>query len=326
VAELASVVDAHGAPADRMLEHARIPLSVRENLLEFVPGRCVWTFVGEISRRGGPPDFLVRMACLGEWRRARWVPPLAHAATLGDALRRMCVGWVREIPMVRMGLTVSGPAAWFWRLRVPDVRGWDGNEAAEQYTLSYMLEVVRAAAGPEWRPAAVQLESSPFGWGASSPALTGVKKRYGQPLLAVAIPLPLLALPISIEPLCGPGPPGEPAGEDFESSLRQALRTFMVGGLPGQGVVAETLGMSGRTLRRRLGEERISWRSVVQDVKFSRAAERLLEGRTSVHEVAEELGFSDAAHFTRFFRARTGVAPSRWKAHVELAQEAAGLT
>jgi AraC-like DNA-binding protein len=216
-----------------------------------------------------------------------------------------------------MGLSVWGTVACFWRLRVPDVRGWDGNEPAEQYTLSHMLEVVRAVAGPEWQPPAVGLESPPSGWGASNADLRGVRKLYGQRLLAMTFPTSLLALPISIKPPLGSVRAGEPAGEDFESSLRQVLRTVNVGGLPGQEIIAESLGMSRRNLRRRLAEEGTSWRSVVQDVKFAKACERLLEGRNSIRELAEELGFSDSANFTRFFRGRTGFAPSQWREYVE---------
>jgi AraC-like DNA-binding protein len=133
----------------------------------------------------------------------------------------------------------------------------------------------------------------------------------------MAVPTSLLALPISIKPQRGPVRGNEPAGEDFESSLRQVLQTSTVGGLPGQETVAESLGMSRRSLRRRLAGEGTSWRSVVQDVKFAKACERLLEGRNSVRELAGELGFSDSANFTRFFRGRTGFAPSQWREYVE---------
>ena len=314
MAGIADMVDARGASADRMLEHARIPLSVREDPLGFVPARCVWTFVDEVARREGPRDFLFEVARSGQWRSARWVPPLAHAVTLGDALRRMCVSWVREIPMVRMGLTVNGPAVCFWRERIPDVSGWEGNEPAEQYTLSYMLRVIRAAAGPKWRPDRLRLESSPRGWGAASPALTGIRKQYNRRRLAVSFPTQLLALPISIRPMSESSPAGVPVAKDFQSSLRQVLRTSLAGGLPNQDFIADILGISRRSLRRRLMEEDTSWRSVVLDVKFERANERLLQGRTSVVEISQELGYSDAAHFTRFFKHRTDVAPSRWRA------------
>jgi hypothetical protein len=74
VAEIADVLDVHGASADPMLEHARIPLSVREERSGFVPGHCVWTFAAEIYERGGPRDFLFGMASASEWRRSAWVP------------------------------------------------------------------------------------------------------------------------------------------------------------------------------------------------------------------------------------------------------------
>ena len=222
--------------------------------------------------------------------------------------------------MNRMGLTVNESGAWFWRRRTTEVRGWVGNEPAEQYCLSYMLEVIRAAAGPQWQPTSLTLETSTSGWGAASPALDGVRKRYLGPQLAVAFPRRLLALPLSIQPLLDNAPAGEPAAGDFHGSLRQVLRASMAGGLPDQNDIAERLGTSGRSLRRRLAEEGHTWRSVVSDVKFARADEQL-KRHVSVHEVGEELGYSDPAHFTRFFEARTGIAPTRWREHVEHAQE-----
>lgn len=118
---------------------------------------------------------------------------------------------------------------------------------------------------------------------------------------------------------------GEPAGEDLESSLRQALRTLICGGLPSQDVVGEILGTSGRSLRRRLTEEGTTWRAMVEDVKLGKAPELLQPGNASVWQVAQELGYSDPAHFTRFFRRRAGVTPSRWQSHLEHARDLARI-
>ena len=43
------------------------------------------------------------------------------------------------------------------------------------------------------------------------------------------------------------------------------------------------------------------------------AVERLQERPTTVREIAEELGYTSAAHFTRFFRTRAGVPPSAYR-------------
>ena len=56
-----------------------------------------------------------------------------------------------------------------------------------------------------------------------------------------------------------------------------------------------------------------------QDLLFSRAVERLKEGRHAVREVAEELGYSNAEHFSRFFRSRAGVPPSAYREEIERA-------
>jgi AraC-like DNA-binding protein len=320
VANIAEAMDVSGASTNRLLETSGISPSIRENRLGFVPGRCVWVFVDEYLQSDGPRDFLFEMARLSNWRRARWATGMTHCVTLGDALRRMGSGWTREIPMNRMGLTVNESVAWFWRRRTTDVRGWVGNEPAEQYCLSYMLEVIRAAAGPQWQPTGLMLESSPSGWGAVNSALDGVRKQYRQPQLAVAFPRRLLALPVSIQPVLDNAPAGERAARDFHGSLRQVLRASMAGGLPGQNYIAERVGTSGRSLRRRLAEEGQTWRSVVRDVKFAWAHEQLMRSLPA-GEVAEQLGYSDPAHLTRFFVNRTGVAPSRWREHVEQARE-----
>jgi len=321
VAGVSDLLDAAGVPANRYLERARISLKIREDPVAFVPGRSAWAFIGEATRGEGLRDFTLDAARLSGWRCAGWVRPLAHAATLGDAIQAMCSSYLRDIPMIRLGLDVDGSLAWFWRRRVHDVTGWEGNEPAEQYMLSFMLEVIRAVAGPDWLPERLKLESSPSGWGAATTALPGVRIQYRGPVLAVAIPVPLLSLPsfIEVHPACTPE--GEPPPPDFLGSLRQVLRPWIAGGLPGQEILAENLGMSSRCLRRRLEEEGTTWRAVVGDLIFARAVARLLEGRACVREVAEELGYSDTAHFTRFFQHRAGVPPSAYRARVERARE-----
>jgi AraC-like DNA-binding protein len=323
VIRVARLLDANGIPADRYLERARLWPGLREHPTGFVPGHSVWALVGETDDGEALGEFWLDIARISNWRRAGWVPPLAHAAILGDAIRAMCRSYVRQIPMNRLGLTLDGDVAWFWRRRVCDVHDWPGNQPAEQYTLSFMLEVVRAAARPDWLPPCVQVQCSPSGWPAATKRLPGVRIEYDRPMLALAIPVPLLALPISIRPLAAPGAECAWPAPDFQGSLRQVLEPCFEGGLPGQETAAEMLWTTPRTLRRRLAEEGTSWHRVVNDLKFARAVERLQESRFPVREIAAELGYTDAAHFTRFFRQRAGVPPSAYRASIEHARELA---
>ncbi|MBW2447241.1 MAG: helix-turn-helix domain-containing protein [Deltaproteobacteria bacterium] len=319
---VATLLDSLGVPADRYLERARISPKVREDPRGFLPGRSVWKLVGSASRREGLDDFWLGVAGIAGWRGAGWAPPMARAVTLGDALRVMCRSYVRQIPMNELGLTRDGDVTWFWRRRVADVHDWEGDEPAEQYTLSFMLAVIREVAGPEWLPNRLQVESSARGWAASTRRLPGVRVAFGRPALAVAVPTPLLSAPF---PAATPRPTAEaePPGASFEASLRQILRPWVTGRLLNQQLAAELIWTSPRTLRRRLAEVGTTWHVLADELRFEHAVKRLEVGRHTVCEVAEELGYSDAAHFTRFFRRRAGVAPSTWRAEVARGREAA---
>ncbi|WP_152224735.1 AraC family transcriptional regulator [Pseudomonas sp. SCB32] len=77
--------------------------------------------------------------------------------------------------------------------------------------------------------------------------------------------------------------------------------------------VAGRLGLSERTLQRRLAEEGQSLQTLNDGIK-QRLAERLLrESRMDLQEIAQCLGYAEAASFSRAFQRWTGQAPGRWK-------------
>ncbi len=76
--------------------------------------------------------------------------------------------------------------------------------------------------------------------------------------------------------------------------------------------LARALGMSRTTLARRLAEEAAPTpAALIREVRLERARALLADGRGNVSEVAYAVGFNSHAHFTRRFKARFGVPPSR---------------
>ncbi|MEV6716679.1 AraC family transcriptional regulator [Lentzea sp. NPDC051208] len=76
--------------------------------------------------------------------------------------------------------------------------------------------------------------------------------------------------------------------------------------------VARTLGISPRTLRRRLATSGTSYQALLDEVRAKRAVRLLTDGELSVEAVAERLGFAEAASFTHAFRRWFGVTPGRY--------------
>lgn len=84
---------------------------------------------------------------------------------------------------------------------------------------------------------------------------------------------------------------------------------------PNRDQLADMLSMAPRTLARRLRAEGTSFATLLQAVQVERASNYLRDSSMAVADVAERMGYSDPAAFTRAFRSWTGRSPSRWRAN-----------
>ena len=77
--------------------------------------------------------------------------------------------------------------------------------------------------------------------------------------------------------------------------------------------VAERLKMSARTLRRRLSEEKTSFREIFDEIRKDMAMAYLRETRLPIAEIGLLLGFDDVANFRRAFRRWNGSSPQFYR-------------
>lgn len=101
----------------------------------------------------------------------------------------------------------------------------------------------------------------------------------------------------------------------LERLVMDRISPALSAGVPGLSEVAKDLGMSGRTLQRRLAAEGLTFQSVVDDAR-RRLALRLLrqQAEVTLTEVTFMTGFSDQSAFTRAFRRWTGRTPGAFRA------------
>lgn len=78
-------------------------------------------------------------------------------------------------------------------------------------------------------------------------------------------------------------------------------------------VVAQSLHMSDRTLRRRLAAQGMSYQDILNELRYERARFFLLQTQLSIHEVADRLGYSDASNFGHAFRQWSGMSPRQFR-------------
>jgi AraC-like DNA-binding protein len=186
--------------------------------------------------------------------------------------------------------------------------------------LSIMINLVRAAAGPDWKPVDVYLASLGNADLGSSDLLSEVKIHHARNAIGVRFPHSFLSRRLEMPLAPGPGKAAEPAGwlassppSDFASSVRELIRTLVEARNATVGSAAEASGMSLRTFQRRLTASGLSYSRVLDEVRFTTACRLLREANVKVAEIAGELGFSDPAHFTRAFRRWSSVSPLEYR-------------
>ena len=95
--------------------------------------------------------------------------------------------------------------------------------------------------------------------------------------------------------------------------LRDMIGTTLPYGRPTIERIAHQMGISVRTLQRRLRDFGTTFEALLDDIRCERALSLLGLGGASVIETAFVLGYSDVAHFTRAFRRWTGMAPRQYR-------------
>lgn len=95
--------------------------------------------------------------------------------------------------------------------------------------------------------------------------------------------------------------------------IEAIIRSFS-GSLPQFPLVAETLKISPRTLHRRLAEEGITYRQIVENLRKQLAKEYLAEAKLEQKEVAYLLGYTEPANFYHAFQRWFGCTPTEFLA------------
>ncbi len=105
-------------------------------------------------------------------------------------------------------------------------------------------------------------------------------------------------------------PNARSAPGDWAACLGALIHLGEAGGQPKLDDLCHRLGMTRRTLQRRLEAEGTAFAEIRARVLVARAEAWLRAGHVPIGEVAARLGYADPAHFSRAFRTATGPSPS----------------
>lgn len=247
-----------------------------------------------------------------------------HAPTLGRAFERIAAYFALVDPRAKIEIGEQGE---LWSIGIAaTLPGVALPLAAIEYTFAALYLRTRAGLAIDYRPVQVDFAAAP------PEAITEHQRVFGCPL-RFAPEVRRSALLIRREDwerapgrrtdpslfevldqhaalLLAKLPPASPLLADVREAVGAELRD----GEATLARVGKRLGMSGRTLQRRLDEHQLEFRAIVDEVAAELAKAYLRDPRLGLGEIAFLLGFADQSAFTRAFKRWTGMTPGRWRA------------
>ncbi|MBU2875702.1 AraC family transcriptional regulator [Marinobacter salexigens] len=100
---------------------------------------------------------------------------------------------------------------------------------------------------------------------------------------------------------------------DLISQVKQSIQKQLVHGITRQDMVAEDLGVTSRTLQRKLSQEGVSYQKLLDEVRQKMAEDYLLNSDLSIPDIALRLGYSETTSFHRKFKAVAGMTPGEFR-------------
>lgn len=244
---------------------------------------------------------------------------LVHTPDLAGALERLCEfsSVIPAMPTVRAG-EVDG------QLRI-----WlDAEEAGLEKDLTAVLLLAVVQRFASWLVSRridallVELPGEQPEDSAHLDLVFGAPLRFNAAAPALRLEQSLMRAPVtqdeeSLDAYVAQCPAVWLSRRDFGTTVNDRVRRVLlrrpISDWPSRDELAQTMAMSGPTLRRRLRDQGTSVAEMKDEIRRDLAIESLSLGEESVSELATRLGFSEPSAFHRAFRRWTGQAPGVYR-------------
>ncbi|AEB83431.1 AraC family transcriptional regulator [Alicycliphilus denitrificans] len=102
-------------------------------------------------------------------------------------------------------------------------------------------------------------------------------------------------------------------GGALAQELRAWIAAALLGRVPTRAEAAQALGLSERTLARRMRAQRLSFSALLDAVRREAALQAVAERGRPLAEIGQALGYAEPSVFWRAFRRWTGQTPAQWR-------------
>lgn len=270
------------------------------------------------AARAGVDDFGLRLAMLRGFSNLGPVSLLARdEPTVGEALKV----FIRYLPLHNEALSLRLDADGRHAMLAVFVAGAGPNVQATDVTVAMLVRVLRQLLGASWAPEGVWLQRPPPRDAARFMRTLGAPVRFEQPFTAIRFRLSDLARrnPMAADGLRDYAQAAVRQAAALAEPLpyavrcRQTIEMLIGSGRCTAVGVARQMGLSRRSLDRRLQKEGTQFQALLDAVRLDLAQRQLAGTQRAIGEISDMLGFGNASAFTRWFRGQARSTPQAWR-------------
>lgn len=317
---IAEFVDYQGGRIARVFDRVDLPLGIVESPDLLLPLPEQFRILESAARETGDPYFgatlgsLVRIENLSAF--GLWV---SKARTVGGAIDRSNRGlntFLQTGTNLRLH-ECGGVTRWSIEFLDP---GKEGRFHNELLGVSYLTDALRSFLGRSWSPDLIRVTGGPGIRAAVLEDIFRAPVSTGNSVSSVEFSTDLMTEERKAatqtadgDPAPGDGMTPVPTAPDQHEAIQAMTAIAMLESYPRIDWIASKLGMTRRTLQRRLASHGTTFSRLVDDMLSERAAYLLAHGNQPITDIAHQLGYSDAAHFSRAFSRWTAQSPSAFR-------------
>lgn len=312
---IAEAVQAAGGSLARVFGRAGMPLTLLDTPDRLILLRDQLALIEAAIREIGDPSLPARLSTdTGIVGLGPIGVQVRLSDSLGAALQRVEI----VTPLLLQTATWTGlhrrGAEAFYGYAVRE-RIEAGRQVNEVLALGYLLGTVRHFLGAGWRPERAVVTGAHLAARAEIEALFACTVTLG-PRAGLVFPAYHLDAPNPSRIDTSDEVEDEPIGSDLGTCVAHLIELGLDEARPSIDGIAGHLGLSRRTLQRRLEAEGTGYAEIQRHVLIRRAKTLLAADSLPIGRIGIELGYADAAHFSRAFLEWTGLTPRQWRCHV----------
>jgi AraC-like DNA-binding protein len=302
-----------GVPVDHYLRRQGLPV-LCDDPDYFVPLLRVWSFLDSVARHEDSMFGWRAGAFAGDHNlNAGLLRSLNSAPTLFQALQYLVRTINSEASQIQVGIRERRRDILLYT-HYPGKREIPGYEVSQAYQLEVFLDLIRHFLGRDWVPYEIGIEH-PRAPGFVYEQLPGCRIQVQQAMGYIAVPRAGLH-----RAACHPVPKKGLADDlilnnklDYVDTLRVLIKSYLADGYPSAQLAARLMGVSERTLARRLATFGLTYGALVDKVRFSAAKKLLQKHELKIQHIAMAVGFDDQSNFTRMFQRVGGLSPHEFR-------------